>query len=103
MVGHDQPKRRIKGAELFQSLRAETLDCGDQGGCILGCIGHAKSSALLELEESSFRFVRHSVRWYRWASLYPGPNVPGWRATLLFFPGRRFRAIGRMMRLWDFG
>ena len=103
MVGHDQPKRRAQGAELLQPIQAETLDCRDQGARTPSRITHAESSPLPELEESSFRFVRHSVRWYRWASVSPEPGVVGWLAAPQFVPEAGSWAIGRMMRPWDSG
>ena len=103
MVRHDQPKRAAQGAELFQPVQAETLDCGDEGARTPSRISHAKSSPLPELEESSFSFVRHSVRWYRWASVCPEPRVVGWLAAPQIRPRSRFRGIGRMMRLRDSG
>ena len=103
MVGHDQTKGRTEGAELFQPVHAQTFDRGDQGARTSSPIGHAESTSLLELEESSFRFVRHSVRWYGWASVCPEPGVVGWRAAPQFVPEAGSGAIGRMMRLWDSG
>jgi len=103
MVGHDQTKGRTEGAELFQPIHAQTFDRGDQGARTLSPIGHAESTSLLELEESSFRFVRHSVRWYRWGRVCPDPGVVGWRAAPQFVPEAGSGAIGRKMRLWDSG
>jgi len=62
MLGHDQSKWCVERAELLQPIGDEALDRGDQRTYTLGHIGHTKSPTLLELEESTFRFVRHSVR-----------------------------------------
>ncbi len=103
MVRYDQAKWLAQGAELLQPFQGQTLDRGDQGARTLGRIGHAKSSPLLELEESSFRFVRHSVRWYGWASECSEPSVVGWRAGPRFAPKACSEAVDRMMRLWVSG
>jgi hypothetical protein len=103
MVGHDQTKRRTQGTEPPQLVHAETLDRCDQGAGTPSPIGHTESTSLLELEESSFRFVRHSVRWYRWGRVCPDPGVVGWRAAPQFVPETGSEAIGRKMRLWNSG
>ena len=102
MCNH-QPKRSAQGTELLQPVRGETLDRGDQGARTPGLIGHTKSSPLLELEESSFRFVRHSVRWYRWASVCSETSLVGGRAAPRFAPKACSEAVDRMMRLWVSG
>ena len=62
---------------MLESVRRKSLDGGHQSSRTSGVIGDAKDAPLLELEESSLRFVRHSVRWYPWASVAPEPGVEG--------------------------
>jgi len=99
MAGHDQTKGRTEGAESFQPVHAQTFDCSDQGARTSSPIGHAENSSLPELEESSFRFVRHSVRWYRWGRVCPDPGVVGWLAAPQFVPETGSGAVGRKMCL----
>ena len=91
MVGHDQPKLRAKRVKLFQPVQGETLDRCDQGARTPGRIGHAKSSPLFELEESSFRFVRHSVRWYRLGQRVSRTGRRALAGRSAVRPGSRFR------------
>ena len=68
MVGDDEPQLAAESTELHEPLAPEDLDGGHQGGRTGIFGGDAERASLAQLEERSFRFVRHSVRWYRWAA-----------------------------------
>ena len=62
MGGHYQAQRSAKGVQLLQTVDREVLYRRDQHARTPALVGHAESSSLPDLEESSFRFVRHSLR-----------------------------------------